>query len=174
MQLTIEQLIECTPHGVDRCEIFYSHLCLAMGEFDIISPRRVAAFLAQVLHESGSFRYVREIADGSAYEGRADLGNTSPGDGVKFKGRGLLQVTGKSNYRECGLALGLDLIASPELLERAENACRSAGWYWSSRKLNQFADTDAFGALTKAINGGYNGLDDRLRHFLRIRKALGL
>lgn len=145
-----------------------------MAEFEIDTPKRQAAFLAQVAHESGSLRYVRELADGSAYEGRVDLGNTSTGDGIRYKGRGLLQITGKANYVACGTDLGLDLLRFPELLEQPVNASRSAGWFWKKKDLNRFADTDQFGSLTRAINGGYNGLDDRIRLWLNIRKVLGL
>lgn len=145
-----------------------------MAEFGIDTPKRQAAFVAQVAHESGSLKYLKEIADGSAYEGRADLGNSSPGDGPRYKGRGLLQVTGKSNYRACGVGLSLDLIAFPQLLEEPKNACRSAAWFWQSRGLNHFADNDLFGALTKRINGGYTGLDDRIQHWLKARKVFGL
>lgn len=162
------------PAASLRAQTFAAPLSAAMDEYGIHTLRQQAAFLAQVCHESGSLRYVRELASGDAYEGRVDLGNTHPGDGPKFKGRGLLQITGRANYIQCGAALGLDLIASPELLETPINACRSAGWYWRGRDLNLYADADRFGALTKAINGGYNGLDDRIVHWLRIRKVLGL
>lgn len=172
--MTPAELASMMPHGASRASIFATALTAAMAEFEIDTPRRQAAFLAQLAHESGSLKYVKELADGRGYEGRKDLGNTSPGDGVKYKGRGLIQVTGKANYRACGLALGLDLLASPELLETPENASRSAGWFWKWKSLNQHADLDRFGALTRAINGGFNGLDDRIQHWLRCRKVLGL
>ena len=134
---------------------------MTMAEFEINTPARQAAFLAQIGHESGQLRYVRELASGAAYEGRKDLGNTQPGDGVRFKGRGLIQITGRANYLKCGEALGLDLIADPELLEQPINACRSAGWFWESRGLNALADAGDFLRITKRINGGTNGLADR-------------
>jgi putative chitinase len=143
-----------------------------MSEFGIDTPQRRAAFLAQVAHESGSLRYTLEIADGRAYEGRQSLGNTQAGDGPRFKGRGLLQITGRANYTACGAALGLDLIASPELLEQPSAACRSAAWYWKLRNLNSYADRDAFGSLTVAINGGYTHIDERIVAWLTARKAL--
>lgn len=146
----------------------------AMQEFAIVTPMRESAFLAQIAHESGECRYVLELASGMAYEGRASLGNTQPGDGPKFRGRGLMQITGRKNYTLCGQALGLNLIESPQLLEIPRHAARSAGWYWRSNSLDAFADKDQFGALTRAINGGYNGLDDRIKYWLRARKALGL
>lgn len=171
--MTPVELLKMMP-AAPSANLFAAPLTAAMMEFAIDTPRRQAAFLAQVCHESGSLRYVREIANGKAYEGRADLGNVHPGDGSRFKGRGLLQVTGRANYMQCGAALGLDLIATPELLETPINACRSAGWFWRSRELNRYADADCFGALTRAINGRYNGLDDRIQHWLRIRRVLGL
>lgn len=162
------------PFAGPRADTFAGPLTLAMAEFGIDTPKRQAAFLAQVCHESGSLRYTLELADGRGYEGRADLGNTEPGDGPRYKGRGLIQVTGRANYRDCGIALGLNLIEQPDLLESTPGACRSAGWFWRSKNLNRFADDDRFGSLTKAINGGYNGLDDRIQHWLRARRALGV
>lgn len=172
--MTPADLTTMMPQAAARSSVFAPLLSRAMTEFGIDTPRRQAAFLAQVCHESGSLRYTKELADGAAYNGRADLGNTQPGDGPRYKGRGLIQITGRSNYRECGAALGLDLLAQPETLELPEGACRSAAWFWKARGLNQFADTDAFGALTRRINGGFNGLDDRIQHWLRIRRVLGL
>jgi putative chitinase len=172
--MTPAELQAAIPGSGARAHTYAQALTAAMLEFGIATGKQQSAFLAQLAHESGSLRYVREIADGSAYEGRADLGNTQVGDGPRFKGRGFLQITGRANYAKCGAALNLDLIATPDLLEVPSGAARSAGWYWKSRNLNQYADTDAFGALTKAINGGYNGLDDRIRHWLVARKALGV
>jgi len=172
--MTETELALMMPYGASRAKLYAPLLTAAMEEFGIDSERRQAAFLAQVCHESGSLLYTAEIATGSAYEGRKDLGNTSPGDGKRYKGRGLIQLTGKDNYRTCGAALKLDLVTNPKLLEEPEAACRSAGWFWRFKALNSFADQDAFGSLTRAINGGYRGLDDRISHWLRIRRILGL
>ena len=172
--MTPEELLKAMPYARSRAQAFAQPLTAAMAEFGIDTSQRKAAFIAQIAHESGSLKYVREIADGSAYEGRADLGNSSPGDGAKFKGRGLIQVTGRRNFSDCAKALGLPLLERPELLETPENASRSAAWFWKTRKLNQLADEDRFGAITKIINGGYNGLDDRIKHWLRARKVFGL
>ncbi len=129
-------------------------------------------FLAQVGHESGQLRYVREIASGEAYEGRADLGNTSPGDGVKFRGRGLIQITGRRNYVLASLALGLPLLEKPELLEQDEFACRSAGWFWYNNNLSALADKGLFRLITKRINGGYNGYADRYKLLQRAMEVI--
>lgn len=143
-----------------------------MQEFGITTAARQASFLAQVGHESGSLVYVRELASGKAYEGRADLVNVQPGDGVRFKGRGLLLVTGRSNYAACGKALGLDLLTKPELLEQTVSACRSAGWFWQSRGLNALADAGDQVRVSKRINGGENGLAERLALFAVAQRVL--
>jgi putative chitinase len=168
------ELTEMMPHAGPRAAIYAEPLTLTMVEFEIDTPKRQAAFLANIAHESGSLRYVEEIASGDAYEGRKDLGNTEPGDGRRFKGRGLPQITGRDNYRACGKALALDLIANPELLEQPLPAARSAGWFWKTKNLAVLADADKFGSLCRIWNGGINGLDDRIQHWLRIRRVLGL
>jgi putative chitinase len=145
-----------------------------MDEFGIDTPLRQAAFVAQIAHESGSLRYVRELASGAAYEGRGDLGNTQPGDGIKFKGRGLIQITGRSNYRACSVALFGDerLLQTPALLENMAPACRSAAWFWKTHGLNQWADAEDFTRITRIINGGVNGLADRLAFYVRAKGIL--
>ncbi|NWC11080.1 glycoside hydrolase family 19 protein, partial [Pseudomonas agarici] len=107
----------------------------------------------------------------AGYEGRKDLGNTHPCDGSKYRGRGLIQITGRANYESCGKALGLDLIAAPELLEHPGPACMSAGWFWSARGLNALADAGQFTKITSRINGGQNGAEDRQALYER---ALGV
>ena len=170
--VTLVQLVAIMPLARARAPAFLAPLNAAMLEFGITTPARQASFLAQVGHESGQLRYVRELASGQAYEGRADLGNVQPGDGVRFRGRGLLQVTGRANYAACGKALGLDLLAQPELLEHAVNACRSAGWFWQTRGLNALADAGDQVRVTRRINGGTNGLAERLALFREARKVL--
>ena len=164
--------MQIMPLAGRRTTLFLVPLNAAMAEFGIDTPLRQAAFLAQVGHESGQLRYVRELASGAAYEGRADLGNVLAGDGVRFKGRGLLQVTGRANYAACGVALGLDLLAAPQLLEQAVAACRSAGWFWQSRGLNRLADAGDQERVTRRINGGVNGLTERLALYQTARKVL--
>lgn len=170
MFLTLEELQRIMPRAGGKAELFLEPLNAAMNEFEISeNALRVAAFLAQTAHESGEFRYVRELASGQAYEGRKDLGNTEPGDGVKFRGRGLIQVTGRANYKACGEALELDLLEQPELLEEPVNACRSAGWFWSKHGLNTLADQGNFLLVTKRINGGTNGWKERLAYYDRAK-----
>jgi putative chitinase len=159
--ITKDQLNKIVPYGKSKVDAYLQPLIKAMAEFQINNKLRIAAFISQIAHESGSFRYVEEIASGAAYEGRKDLGNIKPGDGVKFKGRGLIQITGRSNYEKCGKALGLDLINDPELLELPINAVRSAAWFWKTNGLNELADTGDIKRVTKRVNGGYNGLAER-------------
>ena len=162
----------CKTTKVGRLQPFVDPLNDAMQEFEIDNVERETHFLAQIAHESGGFNYVREIASGAAYEGRADLGNTEPGDGVRFKGRGLIQITGRDNYRKCGAALSLDLESSPALLEEPQNAARSAAWFWSSHGLNALADNGDARAITKRINGGLNGFQDRLAYLQLAQECL--
>ena len=164
--------MQIMPLAGRRATLFLAPLNAAMAEFDIDTPLRQASFLAQVGHESGQLRYMRELASGAAYEGRADLGNVIAGDGVRFKGRGLLQVTGRANYAACGVALGLDLLAAPQLLEQTTAACRSAGWFWQSRGLNRLADAGDQERVTRRINGGVNGLAERLALYAAARNVL--
>ncbi|WP_432813567.1 glycoside hydrolase family 19 protein [Pantanalinema sp. GBBB05] len=160
--LSVDELLAIAPEApVERAKLLVPQLNRTMLEFEITTPRRQAHFLAQIAHESDRFRALEEYASGSDYEWRMDLGNVFPGDGVRFKGRGLIQITGRTNYGECGRALGVDLIKSPKRLSDPDLACRSAGWYWDNRKLNRDADRNDVYTITEVINGGYNGLDDR-------------
>lgn len=172
--VTVEELRAIMPTASHSKLLSYvTPLNATMKEFGISdSPEREAAFIAQLAHESGGFHYVRELASGEAYEGRKDLGNTEPGDGVRYRGRGLIQITGRANYRACGEALGLPLEEHPTMLELPLNACRSAGWYWKSRGLNELADKGDFLLITKRINGGTNGYKDRLAYYERAKTAL--
>jgi putative chitinase len=171
--VTIEQLVKVYQFApLKRVERFIEPLNLAMQEFEIDTPQRMRMFLAQIGHESGELRYVRELASGEAYEHRIDLGNTEPGDGVRYKGRGLIQLTGRRNYTEASAALGLPLIESPELLETPLNAARSAGWFWYKNNLNSLADLGKFDAITRRINGGYNGKKDRDRLYALACKVI--
>ena len=162
----------------DNIQKFIDPLNSAMDKFQINTTRRQAAFLAQLAHESGSLKYVEEIASGEAYEGREDLGNIHPGDGKRYKGRGLIQITGRSNYFQVGRALDYDFVAHPEKLELPGAAAMSAGWFWFERGLNKYADIDSFLKISIKINGVNkktglpNGWEDRQEHWKRCKAAL--
>lgn len=173
--LTAEQLYSIWKCSVQRAEKLVTPLNTAMKAYQIDTPLRMCAFLAQVGHESGRGIYLREMWGPTAaqkrYEGRLDLGNTEPGDGFRYRGRGLIQITGRANYRDCGKALGIDLEESPELLEQPYMAAMSAGWFWSAKGCNELADKEDFRGLTRRINGGLNGYDERLELY---RQAKGV
>lgn len=140
----------------------------------LTTEKRMAHFLAQVAYESGGFVYTKEIASGKKYEGRKDLGNTQPGDGIRFKGRGLIQLTGRANYQAYAnstICKG-DLMANPALLERLPGCVKSAVWYWKTRGLNALADADNVEEVTRRINGGKNGLPGRKRYLTRAKAVL--
>ncbi|MYM81074.1 glycoside hydrolase family 19 protein [Duganella sp. FT50W] len=163
--------------GQRRIAAYLAPLNAAMAEFGINTPARAASFLAQIGHESGQLQFVRELASGAAYDTgtlAARLGNTpqADGDGQRYKGRGLIQITGRTNYAACGAALGLDLLAQPELLEQPVNACRSAAWFWRTHGLNELADAGDQVRVTRRINGGTNGLAERLALFSVAQRVL--
>lgn len=133
------------------------------------SELRLAHFMAQLVHESGSFQFMEEIASGEKYEGRANLGNTEPGDGKRFKGRGPIQITGRANYRTFGRKIGIDIERHPEIAAAPSIGLHLALEYWRDRKLNERADADDVVGITKRINGGTNGLADRKAHLAKIR-----
>ena len=176
MSITEQQLQSIMPNARRQAGVFVPVLNTAMQRYQIVGRKRVSAFIAQLGHESGQLRYVREIwgptPAQAKYEGRADLGNTQPGDGSKYCGRGLIQITGRANYAACGEALGLDLITQPELLELPQYASMSAAWFWKQNGLNDLADRDQFNTITRRINGGLNGLQDRLEIWSRARAVL--
>lgn len=171
-------------------------------KYDINNPRRQSAFLGQCAHESGNFKTLqenlnysaeglmktwpsrfptKEVADqyarnpakiaGKVYNGR--MGNTSEEEAAKYLGRGLIQLTGKENYERCGLAIGVDLLSDPTLLFDPRYATMSAGWFWNKKGLNELADQQEHGQITKRINGGTLGLDDRIAKTTKAAQALG-
>lgn len=154
----------------------------AMALYEIDNRNRIAAFLAQVAHESGRFRYVREIWGPTRaqlrYEGRRDLGNVHPGDGHRYMGRGPIQITGRANYRAATTGIRAvmpdapDFEARPELLELPRWGALAAGWFWDSRELNTLADQQAITAITRRINGGVNGLAERKRFWRALLAVL--
>jgi len=143
-----------------------------LQEYDISTRLRIAHFLGQICHESAGFRTTEEFASGDAYEGRADLGNTQPGDGRRYKGRGLLQLTGRANYRQLGAVLGVDLEGKPELAAQPALSLRIACEYWKKRNINKACDQDDLMTVTRLINGGLNGLEDRRHYTNNARRAL--
>ena len=221
MPITSQQLLQILPNAGQVAGVFVPVLNTAMNRYQIVGQKRVAAFIAQVGHESGQLtRLVENLnysADGLAntwpnrygesdgkggyvkvlvkdrqrnkpnalglglagkaeqiannvYAGR--MGNTAPGDGWKYRGRGLIQLTGKTNYRLCGEALSLDLLTQPELLEKPQHACMAAAWFWGSNGLNSLADKGDLEAITRRVNGGLTGLADRQAIYARALKAL--
>ena len=175
--ITLQQLRKAMPQAtLANCQRFLQPINDAMDIYDINTPLRQAHFLCQIAWESGQLMYTKEIASGEKYEGRKDLGNTQPGDGVRFKGRGLIQVTGRTNYRKYGWAIGIDMEKPNnwELLEQPKYAADSAGWFWKSRHLNDRADRDEHTAITRIINGSTSTAQRRLPYLRNAKIALGL
>ncbi len=182
MAITEQQLQRIMPNARRQAGVFVSALNAAMAHRHINTPTRQAAFLAQVGHESGQLQFVRELG-GDQYLSKYDTGNLAvklgntpdaDGDGQRYRGRGLIQITGHNNYLRCSLALFDDerLLRNPELLELPQWAAESAAWFWWVRELNSLADQNEFKAITRKINGGLNGLADRLQLWERARAVL--
>lgn len=186
--MTLGQVKEATCAPTSCAEKFLDAINATCERFEINTPARQLCFLAQVGHESGGLFFTEELASGDAYEGRKSLGNTQPGDGRRFKGRGLIQITGRANYKSISDSLGVDFTKNPTLLgaknvkecsdEQLKFAALSAGWFWNSRKLNALSDKidiakpidegenlENFREITRKINGAFNGLPDRLNRF---------
>lgn len=173
LQISLEQLLKCYPNtSKQRASLFLEPLNQTFLRFGANTPQRIRYFLAQIGHESGELRYTEELASGKAYEGRLDLGNSAPGDGQRYKGRGLIQITGKANYALAALALNLPLLERPELLSDTEHAASSAGFFFENNNLWALCDSGDFRKLTRRINGGYNGMEDRLRLLKLAEKAI--
>jgi putative chitinase len=202
MELTVEILAACLPQAKhDRLAMFCEGVNETFEHFDISNPPRQAMFLAQTAHESANFSAVEEnlnyqakalmafwpkrfagVADqyarhpqmiaNRAYCDRMGNGPESSNDGWNYRGRGLIQLTGKDNYRHCGDALGLDLLSDPDQVSHNPVAVLSAGWFWDTRKLNQYADHGDVEKVTKLINGGTIGLAERTAHFHHIVEVL--
>lgn len=174
--MTPSQLQSVTACSFSLAELFAEPLTQSMERWQINTPQRQAAFLAQIAHESGRLKFLREKWGPSEaqqrYETRYDLGNNQPGDGYKFRGRGLIQITGRTNYRRCGAALKLPLEDRPELLEVPIHAAMSAGWFWTQHGCNILADSGEFENITKVINGGLNGYADRLALWDKAKQAM--
>ncbi|NCB43465.1 MAG: glycoside hydrolase family 19 protein [Clostridia bacterium] len=173
MNLTTEHLKRIYQFAkLQKIQLYLPYINQYAVEYDVTNTLRIAAFLAQIGHESGQLNYCQEIADGSAYEGRQDLGNLFKGDGKRYKGRGLIQITGRANYTDISFDFDVDFVRHPERLAEPEWAVRSAYWYWNRRKLNILADQKDFRKITKLINGGYNGYNDRVALYEKALKVL--
>ena len=180
--MTLSQLQQILPNARAQAGVFISALNAAMLHRHITAHKRMAAFIAQVGHESGELRYGRELG-GEQYLSKYDtgtlavrLGNSpeADGDGQKYRGRGLIQITGRRNYLACSRALFGDerLLHFPELLEQPQWAAESAAWFWHSNGLNELADQDQFTTITRRINGGLNGLEHRQQLWAQARAVL--
>jgi predicted chitinase len=169
--LTAEQLKNISGASDATVQKYLQHFNTVMAKMEINTPLRMAHFLAQVCHESGGLKDTEELASGEDYEGRKILGNTQAGDGKKFKGRGLIQITGRTNYKKFGDYVGQDFTINNNWKKLASDpflAAEGAGWFWQIYcasgwgSCNSFADNDDVLHITLAINGGFNGLYDRL------------
>ena len=169
MVITLDMLAKCTGSTSERANPFYSMLIAFMDAYNIKSPLQQAAFLSQIGEESGGFHWLTEIWGPTPaqlkYEFNKDLGNTQKGDGFLFRGRGLIQTTGRFNYARLSKELGVDFIAHPELLAQPEYACKSACLFWKDHALNSLADSGDYQGITRKINGGLNGYVKRLALF---------
>lgn len=177
IELTLEQLRKIAPKGrADLLQMIVTEGPALFLQYDITTKARLVHFLAQAAHESGGFKYVRELWGPTPaqvkYEGRVDLGNTTKGDGKRFMGRGIFQLTGRANYRLYGQKLGLPLETTPSLAEQPKNSLLIALEYWKTKGLNQYADRDDIRTITKKINGGYNGLADREEYLKKAKAAI--
>jgi putative chitinase len=182
MNLTAEQIAKATGSTIERAEMFRPYLNKYMDKYEINTPNRILAFLAQLGTESGGLKYTVEQGSDSyfdKYDGRTSLGNIYPGDGLKFKGRGLIQLTGRSNYTSMSNKVGKDLVSNPQLVAEPDLAVEVSAIYWADRirnglSLNQWADQfnlkervdstnnwKVHENITRAINGGTNAIDDR-------------
>ncbi|WP_040064430.1 glycoside hydrolase family 19 protein [Pseudomonas batumici] len=204
MAITLSQLLTIMPNARAQAGVFVPALNTAMNDYQIVTAQRVAAFLAQAGHESGQLQSVVENLNYGAqalvatwpsrftpdlaaqvarqpeqianivYASRMGNGDESSGDGWNYRGRGLIQITGRDNYLQCSLGLFGDerLLQQPELLEQPQWAAESAAWFWEQQGLNELADADQFNSITRKINGGLNGLEDRLQLWARARAVL--
>lgn len=179
MIITAGQLIRIYPAcPVDRILDYVFPLNSTMVEFEIDTLTRTTCFLAQIGHESGQLRFTAEVWGPTPaqlrYEGRTDLGNTQPGDGQKFCGHGLIQITGRTNTHLCSVGLYGDdrLLADPSPLTLPTGAARSAGWFWRAHALNPLADGGDMRSITRRINGGLNGFDERMLIYSRAKMVL--
>lgn len=202
MMLRVDQLQQIFPQSRQQAALFFDPLARAMGVFQINTPPRIAAFLAQIGHESGELRVLEENLNYRAdrllavfpkyfsektapayarnpqsiaslvYANRMGNGSVASGDGWKYRGRGLIQITGHDNYAACGKAVGADLVADPDLLLQPHWAALSAAWFWATHGCNALADAGKFDAITQRINGGQTGAIQRRALWLKIKTVM--
>lgn len=181
MNITLEQLNEIFPYAAKagRNEKNLKALNDIFDAYEINTVNRIAGFLSQIGKETVEFLYTHElgtVAYLSKYEPGtkigASLGNTEKGDSVRYKGRGWIMVTGRYNTQKCSDALGVDFISHPEKLEEPEYAAKSAAWYWKEHNINQACDEDDVKKITKLVNGGYNGLEERTQYYIKAKEVL--
>lgn len=171
--ITLQDLKAIAPNGrADLLQAIVVNSPVLFPQYGITTERRVCHLLAQLAHESAGFQTLEEYASGAAYEGRKDLGNTVKGDGVRFKGRGYIQLTGRANYTNYGKRIGVDLVTNPSLAAVPKNALKLALEYWAAKGLNNLADRDDLVGITRKINGGTNGLKDRQAYLTRAKKVI--
>lgn len=172
--ITPELLKEVAGASVSKkvVEGLAKYLPEVMVDYEINTELRIAHFLAQIAHESDHFRTTEEYASGAAYEGRKDLGNVRKGDGRRYKGRGVIQLTGRANYHKYGKILGLPLEEHPEQAAMHKISLLTAAEYWKQKNLNALADQDNIKQITRKINGGYNGLQSRIEMLARAKRAI--
>lgn len=176
MVITLEMFAKCTGANIDRANVFYTLMIAAMDEYGIDTPIRQAAFLSQVGEESGGLHWMSEIWGPTPaqlhYEFDKDLGNTQAGDGERFKGRGLIETTGRYNYGVISKELGVDFITNPEKLALPEYAVKSACSFWRKHSLNALADKEDIHGITMKVNGGLNGYAKRVELFAIAKSVL--
>jgi len=180
--VTLNQMLEIigSQQHQDRIQAMMPGINETCDRFQINTPLRIAHFFGQILHESGGFRWLREIwgpTDAQRrYEPQSrlarDLGNEHPGDGKRYMGRGVIQLTGRYNYKQFSDAMGMDFVSNPDLVASPQYAVLVGGWYWDTRKINSAADQDDLTRVTRLVNGGKNGLADRRRYLDRAKKVL--
>ena len=179
MKITRKQMVNAVGN-VDKIDILLHYINIYLDVFEINTPLRAAHFMAQCCHETGGLKFLKEKGNSKYFkkyeQGRLGkmLGNTQAGDGEKYKGRGLLHLTGRANYKayqKSGYCKG-DIMENPELLEKPLGATKSGAWWWWKHGLNELADKDDVVAVTKHINGGTNGLTSRKRWLSKCKKVL--
>jgi putative chitinase len=171
--LNADSLTAIMGHGNPiKIKSYLPFFLTLLPQYEVNTPLRISHFLAQVGHESLSLTYTEELASGAAYENRQDLGNNQKGDGVRFKGRGFIQLTGRQNYSDYSDYSGLDLLqkGNEQLISiNPQYALDVSLWFWKNRKLNNLADQDDLRTITRRVNGGYNGINDREDYLKRAK-----